>query len=128
MCGDYIFYRLPWVYLSLAEIANMEGNNADVEKYINLVRKRAYATNWDEATYGYTAGSFTDNELAIFNEKNKEFNPGRHNAGGIYDRMTLTKGGKHLVFCKEASLDGINPVLNESVAYKVLWPLDKNYS
>lgn len=39
--------------------------------------------------------------------------------------MTLTKGGKHLVFCKEASLDGINPVLNESVAYKVLWPLDK---
>lgn len=52
MCGDYIFYRLPWVYLSLAEIANMEGNNADVEKYINLVRKRAYATNWDEATYG----------------------------------------------------------------------------
>lgn len=34
MCGDYIFYRLPWVYLSLAEIANMEGNNADVEKYI----------------------------------------------------------------------------------------------
>lgn len=34
MCGDYIFYRLPWVYLSLAEIANMEGNNADVENIL----------------------------------------------------------------------------------------------
>lgn len=124
MCGDYIFYRLPWVYLSLAEIANMEGNNADVEKYINLVRKRAYATNWDEATYGYTAGSFTDNELAIFNEKNKEFIQEGQRWWDLC-RMTLTKGGKHLVFCKEASLDGINPVLNESVAYKVLWPLDK---
>lgn len=72
----------------------------------------------------YTAGSFTDNELAIFNEKNKEFIQEGQRWWDLC-RMTLTKGGKHLVFCKEASLDGINPVLNESVAYKVLWPLDK---
>lgn len=45
-CGDFIFYRLSWVYLTLAEIANMEGDNAGVQKYINLVRKRAYAANW----------------------------------------------------------------------------------
>lgn len=42
------FYRLPWVYLSLAEIANMESDHSGIEKYINLVRKRAYASNWDE--------------------------------------------------------------------------------
>ena len=39
--------------------------------------------------------------------------------------MTLTKGGKHLVFCKEGSLDGKEAILEESQAYKVLWPLDK---
>ena len=34
--GDLILYRLSWVYLALAEIANMESDNANVEKYINL--------------------------------------------------------------------------------------------
>ena len=50
---------------------------------------------------------FTDNELAIFNEKNKEFIQEGQRWWDLC-RMTLTKGGKHLVFCKEASLDGIN--------------------
>lgn len=125
MCGDYIFYRLPWVYLSLAEIANMEGDNAAVENYINKVRERAYASKWDPAVYGYKAGSFTDNELAIFREKNKEFIQEGQRWWDLR-RMTLTKGGKHLVFCKEAALDGENPILNEETeSHKVLWPLDK---
>ena len=34
-------YRLPYAYLALAEIANYEGSNSDVEKYINLVHERA---------------------------------------------------------------------------------------
>lgn len=42
-CGDYIIYRLPLVYLMLAEIENMQGGN--VAQYINIVRKRAYGTN-----------------------------------------------------------------------------------
>ena len=124
MCGDYIIYRLPWVYLSLAEVANMKGNNSDVEKYINLVRQRAYGDNWDATTYGYTAGDFTKNELAILTEKNKEF---VQEGQRWYDlrRMTLTKGGKHLVFCTEASFDAW-PVLDEATeAYKVLWPVNK---
>lgn len=124
-CGDYIIYRLPWVYLSLAEIANMEGDNASVKKYIDLVRQRAYAANWDESKYGYTAGDFTKNELAILHEKDKEFVQEGQRWWDLR-RMTLTKGGKHLVFCKEGSLDGSAPVLDESQAYKVLWPLDKN--
>ena len=57
-CGDYAFYRLPWVYLSLAEIANMESDHSGIEKYINLVRKRAYASNWDENKHGYKSGEF----------------------------------------------------------------------
>lgn len=41
--------------------------------------------------------------------------------------MTLTKGGKHLVFCPEANLknDG-NPILPETESYKLLWPIEQN--
>ena len=126
--SDYIIYRLAWVYLSLAEVANYEGNNADVEKYINLVRERAYGANWNVAAYGYHAGNYTANELAILAEKDKEFvNEGQR----WFDllRMTLTKGGKRLVFAPEANMyqTGGAPILNESTeAYKVLWPIDVN--
>jgi len=126
-CGDYAFYRLPWVYLSLAEIANMESDNSGVEKYINLVRKRAYASNWDENKHGYKSGDFTQNELAILHEKDKEFVQEGQRWWDVL-RMTLTKGGKHLVFCKEANLknNGV-PILNEATeSHKVLWPIEQN--
>lgn len=127
-CGDYVLYRLPWVYLSLAEIANYEGDNAGVEKYINLVRERAYGENWDKDTYGYKATNFTDNEYAILSEKNKEFVQEGQRWWDLR-RMQETKDGKHLVFCERAALptnDGlVYPVLSEDEAYKVLWPLDK---
>jgi hypothetical protein len=39
--------------------------------------------------------------------------------------MMLTKGGDHLVFCKEGSKDGQAPILNKSTeAYKVFWPIE----
>ncbi len=121
--GDYVFYRLPWVYLSLAEIANMEGDNQNVEKYINLVRERAYGENWS-SEYEFTAGDFTTNELAILHEKDKEFVQEGQRWWDLL-RMTLTKGGKHLVFTAEGSIDG-NPILDEATeSHKVLWPLDK---
>lgn len=126
-CGDYAFYRLPWVYLSLAEIANMESDHSGIEKYINLVRKRAYASNWDENKHGYKSGDFTQNELAILHEKDKEFVQEGQRWWDVL-RMTLTKGGKHLVFCKEANLknDGV-PILNEATeSHKVLWPIEQN--
>lgn len=125
-CGDYIYYRLPWVYLSLAEIANMEGDKAGVEKYINLVRERAYsAEDWKTGHYKYTSGDFTQNELAVLHEKDKEFVQEGQRWWDLC-RMTLTKGGKHLVFCKEANLknDG-NPILTDREAYKVLWPIEQ---
>lgn len=121
--GDFVYYRLPWVYLSLAEIANMEGDNQNVEKYINLVRARAYGENWGPE-FQFTASDFTTNELAILHEKDKEFVQEGQRWWDL-NRMTLTKGGTHLVFTPEGSIDG-NPILNKATeAHKVLWPLDK---
>lgn len=123
-CGDYIFYRLPLVYLMHAEIENMQGG--DVAQYINIIRKRAYNTNWDETTYGYKNSDFTTNELAILHEKDKEFIQEGQRWWDIR-RMTLTKGGKHLVFCKEGNIDTNTPILDETTeAHKVLWPVDKS--
>lgn len=125
--SDYIIYRLAWVYLSLAEVANYEGNNADVEKYINIVRERAYGENWDAKVYGYKAGNYTQNELAILAEKDKEFVQEGQRWFDLL-RMTYTKGGDRLVFFPQANRyqnDG-QPVLNKATeAYKVLWPVDK---
>lgn len=121
-CGDYILYRLPLVYLMLAEIENMQGG--DVAQYINLVRKRAYGAAWDEAKYGYKNADFTTNELAILHEKDKEFIQEGQRWWDLR-RMTLTKGGKHLVFCKEGSIGTEQPTLDEATeAHKVLWPVD----
>lgn len=123
--GDVIYWRLAWVYLSLAEVANYEGNNADVKKYINMVRERAYGDNWNETKYGYTPGSFTQNELAILAEKDKELIQEGQRWWDVR-RMTLTKDGKHLVFCPEGNpANNGKPVLPEGEAYKLLWPLDK---
>lgn len=122
-CGDYIIYRLPLVYLMLAEIENMQGG--DVAHYINLVRQRAYGKEvWNEDMYGYKNSDFTTNELAILHEKDKEFVQEGQRWWDIR-RMTLTKGGKHLVFCKEGSIGTDQPTLNEATeSHKVLWPVD----
>lgn len=104
--NDMTFYRLPLAYMYLAEIANYEGNNADVVKYINLVRKRAYGANWNEATYGYTAGSFLENEVAVLQEKSKEFFQEGQRWWDLR-RLTAVKDGKdsdHLVFRPEGCI------------------------
>ena len=121
--ADAVIYRLPMAYLMLAEIANMEDDKTNVEYYINLVRERAYGDNWDKAKYGFTASDFTINELAILHERDKEF-VGEGQRWWDVCRMTLTKGGKHLVFCPEASYGTDLPILKESEAYKVLWPIE----
>src|SRR5690625_8039766 len=78
---------------------------------MNLVRARAYGDAWDEAEYGYVAGDFTQNELAILHEKDKEFVQEGQRWWDVR-RMTLTKGGTPLVFTAEGSLDG-EPILDE---------------
>lgn len=144
--NDAAIYRLPLAYMYLAEIANYEGNNSDVVKYINLVRKRAYGDNWDETQFGYVAGSFRENENAILREKDKEFLMEGQRWWDIR-RLTAVKGGSdtdHFVFqpesCAGFGLDVVNntwivdksgapvetmtPVLSTSESHKVLWPVD----
>ncbi len=121
--ADVIVYRLAGVYLMMAEIANMEGG--DVASYINKIRERAYGKNWDATKYGYTNGNFTENELAILHEKDKEM-LGEGQRWYDLKRMTLTKGGKHLVFCPEGSKDGQKAILTEAEAYKLYWPIETN--
>lgn len=119
-CGDEAIYRYSEVLLMLAEIANME--DGDVAHYINMVRKRAYGSNWDENKYGYKNADFKTNELAILHEKDKEFvNEGKR----WFDicRMKDAKNGQPLAFSVEASYKE-NVILKANEAHKVLWPIN----
>lgn len=100
------YYRLAQVYLYLAEIANYEGNNSDVVRYINAIRERAYGDNWNVAQFGYTAGSFLENEVAILQESAKEFFQEGKRWWDLR-RMTAVKGGQdsdHLIFRPEGCI------------------------
>lgn len=147
------YYRLPLVYTYLAEIANYEGNNADVEKYINIIRKRAYGDKWDEAKYGYKASDFKTNEIAVLQEKTKEFFQEGQRWWDLR-RMTTVKGGTdkdHMIFQPEgcigygldvashplwqevttvgstpSKLETNTPLLDyDTQKHLVLWPIDK---
>ena len=146
---DQPIYRLALAYMYLAEIANYEGTTADVEKYINMIRKRAFGTNWDEATQGYKAGDFAANEVAILHEKDREFYMEGQRWWDLR-RLTLVKDGQqtdHLVFQPEGNVgygldvtanpwmtDESNgqpvvtntPLLQKSQEHLLLWPLNKD--
>lgn len=145
--NDQAIYRLPLAYMYLAEIANYEGNNADVEKYINIVRKRAFGNNWNAEIHGYKAGSFRENENAILREKDKEFIMEGQRWWDLR-RLTSVKGGKqtdHFVFTAEScpgfGLDPVanpwmvngdgqtiattTPVLTTAEEHKLLWPINQ---
>ncbi|MBD5308671.1 MAG: RagB/SusD family nutrient uptake outer membrane protein [Bacteroides sp.] len=144
---DMPIYRLPDAILGLAECANYEGNNAEVETYINMLRQRAYGSDWNVAEYGYNAGSFKDNEVAILQESDKEFYLEGRRWWNLR-RLTTVKGGSqtdHLVFQPEGCIgwglpvasspwmienDGTvcetaTPVLTTAWEYKLLWPIDQ---
>lgn len=123
--GDQPYFRLAGAYLALAEIANYKGNNSDVEKYINIVRKRAYGDKW-APEFEYKAAGFEDNELAILFEKDKEFVQEGQRWWDLC-RMTGVKGGAvtdHLAFNDKICPNGA--VLKADQAHKLLWPIDKN--
>lgn len=150
MTNDAVWFRLPEAYLGLAEIANYEGDGATCASYINMVRKRAFGENWDETKYSYSAGSFVENEVAVLQEKTREFALEGQRWWDVR-RMTTVKGGTptdHMVFQPQGcvgygldannpyltgfsgSIDGINPIetnvpiIDPQNAYLVLLPLD----
>lgn len=145
--NDMAVYRLADAYMALAECCNYEGDNTGVEKYINLVRARAYGENWDVDKYGYKAGTFAQNEVAILHENDKEFYMEGHRWWDLR-RLTLVKNGAqtdHLVFHAEGNVgygldvannpwmveadgnpcDVTSPVMPTDWEYRLLWPLDE---
>ncbi len=67
--SDIPVYRYADALLMMAEIEN--GLNNPCASYINEVRKRAYGDTFEENKY--TEGSYAENELAILQERDKEF-------------------------------------------------------
>lgn len=148
--ADVPIYRLPLAYLDLAEVHNMQGNYDSSAFYINLVRERAYGSAWSESTYGYSAGEFLDNEVAILHERDKEFFAEGKRWFDVI-RMTVDPAcgeTDHLVFHEEghiaygldlengdyrdissSSWDSadpieVSPILSSSQSYRTLWPID----
>lgn len=119
-CDDYVIYRYADVLLLMGEVQNLLGG--DVAAYINPVRKRAYGNSYDEEVHGYENAAFGVNELALLQERDKEFvSEGKR----WFDLVRLqSEGGTSLAFSAEANYDDPGPVISQSEAYKLLWPID----
>lgn len=116
--SDIPVYRYADVLLLLAEVANKKGE--DPSGYINDIRKRAYGPTYPV----YANGSFEENELAILKERDKEF---VWEGKRWYDLCRMQDGaGKPLAFSAAANYPATAPVLLESEAFKLLWPIDVN--
>lgn len=115
---DFPVYRLSEAYLMLAEIKNKQGQNPSTE--INIIRTRAYSGGGGVAPV-YVNGSFEQNELAIFAERQKEFVA----EGKIwYDlRRMQDASGNPLAFRKDLPLVGVlDNITGQN--HKLLWPID----
>jgi len=113
---DFPMYRLAEAYLLLAEIKNKQGQSPATE--INIIRARAQGV----AAPLFVSGSFEQNELAIFDERGKEFvAEGKR----WYDlRRMQDAAGEPLVFRKDLPLVGVLDKATE--AHKVIWPIDRS--
>ena len=123
---DIIVYRYSDVLLMLAEAENKLGNYAGVKTYMDEVRQRAYGDNFDSSV-AFTPGTFGENELAILHERDKEFvSEGKR----WFDVVRFQdESGKSLVFSSKANYKHLDsdfdqPVLPETDAYMILWPID----
>lgn len=106
---DMPFYRYADVLLMMAEIKNKQGGDPSDE--INEIRKRACGEGNYEV---YSNKSFSENERAILEERDKEFV--REGKRWFDVRRMQDASGKPLAF----TVSG----LSESEAYKLLWPID----
>lgn len=123
---DIIIYRYSDILLMMAEVEN--GLNGHCASYINEVRQRAYGDDWNKDKYGYTDGTYAENELAILHERDKEF---VWEGKRWFDVVRMhDASGKSLAFSPEANYpnnetpDLKEPLIKQSEAYKLLWPID----
>jgi hypothetical protein len=108
--NDFPIYRYADLLLLLAEAKVALGESPATE--INLVRARAFGSNYNEATLGYPHQAIdADPKEAILQERLLEFiGEGKR----WYD---LRRMGNNYVFAKTG--------LASSEAYKLLWPIDR---
>lgn len=108
IADDYIVYRYADLLLMLAEAKSLLGEDPSTE--INLVRARAYGSNYSLATWGYPNQSVdVDVNQAILKERFYEFiGEGKR----WYD---LRRFGESYVMA--------NTTVTQS--YQLLWPIDK---
>ena len=116
--SDIMVYRYSDVLLMMAECEN--GISGTCATWLNQVRKRAYGSD----AYAYVDGTFAENELAILQERDKEFvGEGKR----WYDVLRMhDENGKSLVFSGTANYSDVTGILSAPEAYKMLWPLDKS--
>ncbi len=109
--NDYPIYRYADLLLLLAEAKILLGESPATE--INLVRARAYGTNYALATVGFpNQVGDTDAKNALLNERFFEF---------IYEGKRwndLRRFGDTYVYA--------NTNITAAQAYKLLWPIDRN--
>lgn len=122
--NDIVLMRYADVLLMMAEVAN--GLHKPCASYINDVRKRAYGDNFTD-DLKYTDGTYAENELAILNERDKEFaGEGKR----WFDVLRMHDGNqKPLVFSADAAypeeVGGTrSPILKASEQHKLLWPIE----
>lgn len=112
---DWIVYREADRLLMLAEIVNAEGG--DPTPYVKAIRDRAFGGAGNDPN-PFVAGTQDENELAIFEERSKEF---VYEGKRWYDLRRMKYNGEALVF---KSANHPYGVLDKATqAYKVLWPI-----
>ncbi len=112
--NDWPVYREADRLLMLAEIVNAEGG--DPTPYIQPVRDRAFA-NADPTPF--VNGSKDENELAIFEERSKEF---VYEGKRWYDIRRMKYGNEPLVFISPNHPYGVLDKATQG--YKILWPVE----
>ncbi len=112
--NDWPVYREADRLLMLAEIVNAEGG--DPTPYIQPVRDRAFA-NADPTPF--VNGSKDENELAIFEERTKEF---VYEGKRWYDLRRMKYGNEPLVFISPSHPYGVLDKATQG--YKILWPVE----
>lgn len=114
---DWPVYREADRLLMLAEIVNAEGG--DPTMFIQPVRDRAFAPAADPTPF--VNGSKDENELAIFEERSKEF---VYEGKRWYDLRRMEYAGQPLVYKSPNHPYGVLDKNNPDQVYKILWPIE----